>query len=112
MKLSKRPSRNPRTVWWMAPFADDVTAWSIPIVRVMGVQVRVHALLILLIAAELVRSTLLADHESASGPAITATALLGLLIAIFAHEIGKALMTRWMGGCGETIILWPLGGLS
>jgi len=112
MKLSKRPSRNPRAIWWMAPFTDDVTAWSIPVVRVLGVQIRFHALLILLIAAELVRSTLLADHESASGPAIAATALLALLIVIFAHEIGKALMTRWMGGSAETIVLWPLGGLS
>lgn len=112
MKSSRRSSRSPRAAWWITPFTDDVAAWSVPVARVMGVQVRFHALLILLIAAELVRSTLLADHESASGPTITATALLALLIVIFAHEIGKALMTRWMGGSAETIILWPLGGLS
>lgn len=98
--------------WRVWKLTEDVSAWSAPVGRLLGVRVRIHALLLLLIAAELIRSTLLADQETVSGPAITATALLALLIVIFAHEIGKALMTRWMGGSAESIVLWPLGGLS
>ncbi|GEM_PF-7053882 len=99
-------------VWRLAQLTEDAGAWSIPVLRIMGVRVRIHALLILLVAVEMVRSTLLSQQEAASGPAIMATALLALFIVIFAHEIGKALMTRWMGGSAETIVLWPLGGLS
>ncbi len=93
-------------------FLDDAPAWSIPVGRLLGVRIRVHVLLLMLAAAELLRSTLLSEGETASGPSITATALLALLAATLAHEIGRALMTRWMGGAAETIVLWPLGGLS
>lgn len=109
-RSTRRSRRSERLGWWR--LADDVAAWSLPVGRLMGVRLRVHALLILLIAVEMLRSTWLADQETASGPAIMATALLALVIVVFAHEIGKALMTRWMGGAAETIVLWPLGGLS
>ena len=98
--------------WRLTRVLDDASAWSLPIGRLLGVRIRLHALLLMLIAAELLRSTLFAGRETASGPSITATALLALVIVCFAHEIGKALMTRWMGGSAETIVLWPLGGLS
>lgn len=102
----------PSGPWRLAQLTEDAAAWSVPVLRIMGVRVRIHVLLILLIAVEMARSTFLSHQETASGPAITATALLALFIVIFAHEIGKALMTRWMGGSAETIVLWPLGGLS
>lgn len=91
---------------------EDAAAWSVPLARLLGVRIRLHALLLMLFAAEMLRSAAFSDREAVSGPAITATALLALLLVVFAHEIGKALMTRWMGGSAETIVLWPLGGLS
>lgn len=96
----------------LSRLTDDPGAWSVPVARLLGVRIRLHALLLMLIVAEMLRSTVFSDREAVSGPAITATALLALLLVVFAHEIGKALMTRWMGGSAETIVLWPLGGLA
>lgn len=118
MRFFRRTSRTRRggggraDGWALRRLLDDTAAWSIPVGRLLGVRIRIHALLLMLAAAELLRSTLLSDRETASGLTITATALLALLLATLAHEIGRALMTRWMGGAAETIVLWPLGGLS
>ncbi len=111
MRFFRRTSRTRRggggraDGWALRRLLDDTAAWSIPVGRLLGVRIRIHALLLMLAAAELLRSTLLSDRETASGLSITATALVALLLATLAHEIGRALMTRWMGGAVETIVL-------
>jgi len=86
---------------------EDPVWWSMPFLRIAGVQVRMHAVFILWAAAELVawlpRHALGAIHVAAAVGAVVLVTLL--------RELARAAAARALGASAESIVLWPLGGL-
>jgi len=72
--------------------------------RVLGVPIRVHGLVLLLLAGLLVSSAL--RHQPIVLP------LAALLVALLAHEFGHALVARRLGVHVYDVVLWPLGGMA
>lgn len=81
---------------------------SLPIARIAGIQIRVHAtflLLVFLFAAA-------ASGPEGPGP-IAGLAWLALIFAcVVAHELAHSLVARHRGGVVREIVLLPIGGVS
>lgn len=81
--------------------------WSVPLVRIAGVTIRVHVTFLPLV----VLVALSADDVGES-----AVAALGWLVALFtcvvAHELAHALVARSKGVAVHEIDLLPIGGVS
>jgi len=89
-------------------------SWSIPVMRVAGIGVRVHILFILLVAVELLRAVFPAadaDHARLS-IALTCIWIAALFSIILLHEFGHCITCRRWGGAADEILMWPLGGLA
>lgn len=97
------------------PRFDDPMSWSIPIGHAAGVTVRLHALLLIVIVIELLKSVL-ANPSSGAVTAFdlphTLVALGTLILIVMAHEVGHVVACRRCGGTADEILLWPLGGLA
>ncbi len=80
---------------------------SMPLFTVFGIRVRAHASLVLFIALTILLS-------GASGYAIGARAvsMAALFTIVVLHEFGHCFMARFLGGRGDDVLLWPLGGLA
>jgi Zn-dependent protease len=96
----------------------DVGGWSIPMGRILGIRVRAHWTVLLLLPAAM---TLLAGGvfpEWYPGWSVTAyvamaaAAALLLLVSILLHEMGHALAARRLGIRVDGVTLWALGGLT
>ena len=81
---------------------------SVPLFTIFGVRVRMHATLILYIAMELIFS----GGERGLGPGNALTAMTILFGSVLLHEFGHIFGSRIMGGRGDDILMWPLGGLA
>ncbi|MCL8206732.1 MAG: site-2 protease family protein [Actinomycetia bacterium] len=75
-----------------------MSRWSLPLGRLFGVSVRVHVLLVVLLAA-----------LAAGGQGLPA--LLGF-VAVTAHELGHVIAARGLGLGVDRVELWPFGGWS
>src|SRR5690606_8066625 len=84
----------------------NILSWSLPLYRLWGIQVRLHLLFIIFVAAELVRGA------SAGYFGHSAMAMLGLFGLVLLHEYGHSFACRRVGGDADEILLWPLGGLA
>jgi Zn-dependent protease/predicted transcriptional regulator len=88
--------------------------WSSKIGRVAGIEVRIHATFLILLAWVAFGGVLAAG--GAGGGAGSAFASTGLLLAVFAivvlHELGHALVARRFGIRTRDIVLLPIGGVS
>jgi Zn-dependent protease len=85
-------------------------AWSYRILRVAGIEIRVHATFLLLLA-------FLGASQFAQGGSWAETlADTGFLLALFAtivlHELGHALTARRFGISTKRIVLLPIGGVA
>jgi len=90
----------------------DPLSWSIPIFRVFGIQVRVHWLFPLVVAAITLRFGL-ARESYPEGTWIDALEVCGLwFLAVLFHEFGHCIGARYVNGDAREILLWPLGGLA
>jgi stage IV sporulation protein FB len=80
---------------------------SVPLFTFFGIRVRAHASLLLFIALTIILS-------GGSGYAIEARAvsMAALFAIVVLHEFGHCFMSRWLGGRGDDVLLWPLGGLA
>ena len=92
----------------------DPLAWSIPLCRLFGVNIRVHWLYpvgaLFLILPVALRKGPGAFPENAW---IDATILT--LIAFFStvlHELGHCFGARYVDGDAQEVLVWPLGGLA
>lgn len=92
------------------PRAESPMTWSLPLCRLGAVSVRVHATLLLLVAVELLRSSVPGVVRTLALPP-TATALAFLLALCLLHEAARMLVARRLGGSLDEWLLWPLGGL-
>lgn len=87
---------------------DDFFSWSIPLMTVLGIRVRVHLLYVIYIAATLIWSL----RQDSIGFVYAATAMAALFVLVLLHEFGHCLACRWVGGEADRILMWPLGGLA
>ena len=92
------------------PRFESPMTWSLPLFRIGSVSVRVHALFLLLIAVELLRSSVSAGGRTLALPP-TAMMLGSLLGLALLHESARTLCYRRIGGDLDEWLLWPLGGL-
>jgi Zn-dependent protease len=81
---------------------------SVPLFTAFGIRVRMHVLMILFIATELIFAT----SRDGYGVKSTATELTILFISVLLHEFGHCFGARWVGGEADEILMWPLGGLA
>lgn len=88
---------------------DSPLAWSMPFGRIAGIEIRLHLLLPLFFAIELLRASL---GHSGLGPLDASLLLAGLLLSVLLHELGHCLVCRRLGGTADEVLLWPLGGLA
>jgi len=88
----------------------DPFNWSLTLGRPFGIQVRLHFILVLFVAAELLRS--LFAEQGMFGPGETALMLAVLFTSVLLHEFGHCFAGRRVGGHADDILLWPLGGLA
>src|SRR5436189_6120823 len=84
-------------------------SWSLPIVRVAGIQLRIHITFLLLIA------WLALSYYSAGGSAAAAGRVLFVLVlflCVVLHEFGHALAAKAYGINTPDITLLPIGGVA
>jgi Zn-dependent protease len=88
---------------------DPITWWSFPFLKVGGLRLRVHTVLVPVWIGMEVLAWLPQDKL---GP-IHVFSALGMLLALaLLHEVGRGMFARWLGDGGDVVVLWPLGGLN
>lgn len=87
---------------------DDFFSWSLPLMTVLGIRVRVHLFYVIYIAATLIWSL----RQDSIGFMYAAMAMGTLFVLVLLHEFGHCLACRWVGGEADRILMWPLGGLA
>lgn len=93
------------------PRFESPMTWSVPICRLGRVSVRVHAVFLLVIAVELLRSCLPGAPRTLALP--PTALLLGWFVALsLVHEAVRTVAMRRRGGDLDEWLLWPLGGLA
>lgn len=92
------------------PVARHPMTWSLPLMQLGGISVRVHALFLLLAAVELLRSALPGMPRTLGLP--PTVVLVGcMLVVSVLHEAVRTWAHRRCGGELQEWLLWPLGGL-
>src|SRR4051812_5765540 len=81
---------------------------SIPLGRWFGINVRMHASLIIFMALEL----LFAETKGGIGARSALTSMIILFFSVLLHEFGHCFGARAVGGQAHDILMWPLGGLA
>lgn len=91
----------------------DPLTWSpIRLGRWFGTTVKVHVFLILFVALTLLMALFATRAEDGIRRLPQTACWLSLLLAALAiHELGHALMARWLDVEQEDVNLWPLGNL-
>ena len=94
----------------------DVLAWSFPLGRLFGINVRVHLMFPIFILGQICWAAWYKsypDEKIPDGRWIDATIVLTLLfMSVLLHELGHCFGARWVHGDAQNILLWPLGGLA
>lgn len=85
--------------------------WSLPLFRAFGVQVKVHVLYIVITVSLILRAAYMKDSYVSLGDVFLFTVPV-LFLSILFHEFGHIFGGRAVGGEGDEILMWPLGGLA
>ena len=83
--------------------------WSFPLGRVFGIRLRMHWMMLLMIAVYLIQG---ATRSGWLGLGWMSVTMAILLFSILVHELAHCGMAIRLGGSAEKILFWPLGGLS
>ena len=86
---------------------NNLTAGSLPLFRIAGIQVFLHWSWLLVAYFEIVNRV--NKYQSMTWNVIEYLALFGIVLL---HEFGHALACRQVGGQANRIMLWPLGGVA
>jgi Zn-dependent protease len=86
---------------------NNLTAGSLPLFRIRGIQVYLHWTWIVVAYFEIV--TRVNRYQSMTWNVIEYLALFAIVLL---HEFGHALACRQVGGQANRIMLWPLGGVA
>eukprot|EP01012_Entosiphon_sulcatum_P015170 TRINITY_DN20178_c0_g1_i1.p1 TRINITY_DN20178_c0_g1~~TRINITY_DN20178_c0_g1_i1.p1 ORF type:complete len:367 (-),score=40.34 TRINITY_DN20178_c0_g1_i1:8-1108(-) len=84
---------------------------SVPIGRVCGVPIRLHALLIVYFVALILLAIFFSNDILFYLLYLLVHAFL-LLACILTHELAHCAVNKLVGGTADFILLWPLGGLT
>jgi len=95
-----RPSSGNPLMWLLSG--------SIPLFHVFGINVRMHASMLVFVGLTLLLSGT-SDGLGAHNAVVSMTILFG---SVLLHEFGHCFGARWMGGHADNILMWPLGGLA
>ena len=85
----------------------NLTAGSLPLFRISGIQVYLHWTWLVVAYFEIVNRV--NKYQSMTWNVIEYLALFGIVLL---HEFGHALACRQVGGQANRIMLWPLGGVA
>jgi Zn-dependent protease len=89
----------------------DVLSWSIPIVQVFGIMIRMHLILPIVMVSLILRAGLGKDYYVGAWQDMAM--LMGIMFfSVLLHEFGHCFAARVMDGEADEIIMWPLGGLA
>src|SRR5260370_3789288 len=87
----------------------SMRSWSIPVGRLFGIEIRVHATFFFLLA--FVWSTEASTQDATA--ALRGLALVGIVFgSVVLHELGHALVARGSGIPAKGIILLPIRGIT
>ena len=105
-RSSRQPMRPP-------PRFNDPMSWSVAIMRLGGVTVRLHAVLLATILVILFRSAWFTGDAAGLLQPVPALVLVLLLVStVLFEELLVSWVTRWLGGSAVEVVLHPLGGLD
>ena len=82
--------------------------WSVVVARVTGIDIRVHASFLILVAL----FAWAAPEPGAAGVAWSLLWLVALFASVVLHELAHCVVARRHGGEVHEILLFPLGGVS
>jgi Zn-dependent protease/predicted transcriptional regulator len=85
---------------------EDMRGWSFPIGKFLGVDVRIHAFFLLLLALSISYASM---SGSTGGRGFSLWLLL--LLAVAVREIARAIAAAWFGLELRSVLLLPIGGL-
>ena len=86
---------------------NNLTAGSLRLFRISGIQVYLHWSWLVVAYVEVVNRV--NRYESMTWNVIEYVAIFGIVLL---HEFGHALACRQVGGQADRIMLWPLGGVA
>jgi Zn-dependent protease len=86
---------------------NNLTAGSVPLFRIRGIQVYLHWSWLVVAYFEIVNRV--NRYQSMTWNIIEYLAIFGIVLL---HEFGHALACRQVGGQANRIMLWPLGGVA
>lgn len=95
----------------MRPSIDNPLTWSLSVLRLGGLTIRVHVLFLAYVIVILSRS-LLPAHGEPANLSMMAVAMATLIVVALVHELGHVAACRAAGGQADEVLLWPLGGLA
>lgn len=87
---------------------EDPLSWSLPLGRFFRTRVRLHILMPLWITVELLGPL----HPGKLGLVYSASLVGAFCVVVVARELCRAAFARAMGRQLDTVVLWPLGGVS
>jgi hypothetical protein len=91
----------------------DPFSWSIPLVRIFGIQVKIHWLLPFISLGLILRAAMRSNPPPIPGAWVDVTVVAAIaLFSIFIHEMAHCFVGRAVGGDANEVLLWPLGGLA
>jgi stage IV sporulation protein FB len=97
------------------PRFDDPMSWSVPMMRIFGIEVRIHVLFVIFVAIQLLRAAFAAPMRGDGptlGPALVLLLMACLFWSVLLHEFGHCFACRATEGDADEILMWPLGGLA
>jgi Zn-dependent protease len=86
---------------------NNLTAGSLPLFRISGIQVYLHWTWLVVAYLEIVNRV--NKYQSMTWNVIEYLGIFGIVLL---HEFGHALACRQVGGQANRIMLWPLGGVA
>ena len=86
---------------------NNLTAGSLPLFRISGIQVYLHWTWLVVAYLEIVNRV--NRYQSMTWNVIEYVAIFGIVLL---HEFGHAFACRQVGGQANRIMLWPLGGVA
>jgi Zn-dependent protease len=81
--------------------------WSLPVGRILGIDVRLHWTLLAMTAFEIARFA-----DTGAPWFWWPVVLIALPLSVLLHEFGHALTARTVGGDSRDIVLWAFGGIA
>lgn len=87
---------------------EDPLSWSLPLGSLFGIRIRAHFLLAIWVAVELFGPI----HPGALGPLYAGCLIASFVLIVLVRELCRSAFARGMGRQLDTVVLWPLGGIS